>query len=120
MTNILASDGTPKPKPSNLPAYLFDKNGVQVTPSLENHPIEYGDPRTINAQRFKRTLVGLDFVLDPIYNSNYTSPMVPKADDIEESNKVNTSNEDEDENEDDDDDDDDEDDDTDMDIRPGL
>ncbi|QSZ36048.1 hypothetical protein DSL72_007172 [Monilinia vaccinii-corymbosi] len=99
-------NGPKKYDPSVLPAYLFDKNGVQVTPSVENQQIEDGDPRTNNAQRFRRRLNGLDYVLDPIYDPKFESSIHSG----ENKNKgVHSANEDEDD-----------DDDVDMDIGPTL
>ncbi|KAF7854622.1 hypothetical protein EAF04_010430 [Stromatinia cepivora] len=93
-------DGPQKYNASALPAYLFDKNGVQVTPSVKDQQIEYGDPKETSAQRFKRTISGLDFVLNPIYNSNYASPIQSAAKDGGENNEVHSSNADEDDGDD--------------------
>ncbi|APA15477.1 hypothetical protein SS1G_13404 [Sclerotinia sclerotiorum 1980 UF-70] len=89
-------DGPRKYDASALPPYLFDKNGVQVTPSVKDQQIEYGDPKETSAQRFKRTISGLDFVLNPIYNSNYASPIQSVAKDGGENNEVHSSNDGED------------------------
>ncbi|CAD6446933.1 28bc44f0-32c8-4d65-92d8-c941ee4ad80e [Sclerotinia trifoliorum] len=86
-------DGPQKHNASALPAYLFDKNGVQVTPSVKDQQIEYGDPKETSAQRFKRTISGLDFVLNPIYNSNYATPIQSVAKDGGENDEVHSSNE---------------------------
>ncbi|KAM3079592.1 hypothetical protein ACMFMG_006007 [Clarireedia jacksonii] len=47
-------------------SWLHDENGRQVTPSVENQPIEDGNPKRNNAQRFERKVLGLDVIFDPI------------------------------------------------------
>ncbi|KAI9645080.1 hypothetical protein NHQ30_005814 [Ciborinia camelliae] len=91
-------DGPKKPTPS-APAYLFDKNGVQVTPSIENQQIEEGDPKRNNAQRFRRRINGLDFVLDPMYNSEYESPIKSTRNNIQEEDQAHSGEEDGDDDE---------------------
>ncbi|KAF7950538.1 hypothetical protein EAE96_007820 [Botrytis aclada] len=77
-TNSL--DGLQGPESPAVPSYLFDKNGNQVTPSVDDQLIEDGDPKQNSRKRFKRVISGLDFVLKPIYNSNFTSPTEPGKD----------------------------------------
>ncbi|TGO37193.1 hypothetical protein BHYA_0103g00140 [Botrytis hyacinthi] len=74
-TNSL--DGLQGSESPTVPSYLFDKNGNQVTPSVDDQQIEDGDPKQNSKKRFKRVISGLDFVLKPIYTSNFTSPLEP-------------------------------------------
>ncbi|PQE30967.1 c2h2 finger domain-containing protein [Rutstroemia sp. NJR-2017a WRK4] len=56
-------------------SWLHDENGRQVTPSVENQPIEDGNPKKNNAQRFERKVLGLDVIFDPVNSSeNMTGP----------------------------------------------
>jgi hypothetical protein len=56
-------------------SWLHDENGRQVTPSVENQPIEDGNPKKNNAQRFERKVLGLDVIFDPVNSSeNITGP----------------------------------------------
>jgi len=50
--------------------WLFDANGNQVTPSVENIPIESGHPRHNNARRFVKKLEGIHVVLIPVAEKN--------------------------------------------------
>jgi hypothetical protein len=55
-----------KPINPEVPRWLCDENGVQVTPSIEGQPIEDGDIAELNRKRYKKTRVGLDVVYDPV------------------------------------------------------
>ncbi|TGO54365.1 hypothetical protein BCON_0108g00100 [Botryotinia convoluta] len=93
-TNSL--DGLQGPKSLTAASYLFDRNGNQVTPSVDDQQIEDGDPKQNNKKRFKRVISGLDFVLKPIHTSNFTSPTEPGEDEVHDENgEVHSEKEDE-------------------------
>jgi hypothetical protein len=54
------------PTKPDVPRWLCDENGVQVTPSIEGQPIEDGDITELNRKRYMKTRVGLDVVYDPV------------------------------------------------------
>jgi hypothetical protein len=54
------------PTKPDVPRWLCDENGVQVTPSIEGQPIEDGDITELNRKRYKKTRVSLDVVYDPV------------------------------------------------------
>ncbi|KAF7928138.1 uncharacterized protein EAE97_009936 [Botrytis byssoidea] len=83
-TNSL--DGLQGSESPTVPSYLFDKNGNQVTPSVDDQQIEDGDPKQNSKKRFKRVISGLDFVLKPICTSNFTSPTEPGEDEAHDEN----------------------------------
>ncbi|TGO14157.1 hypothetical protein BTUL_0057g00230 [Botrytis tulipae] len=83
-TNSL--DGLQGSGSPTVPSYLFDKNGNQVTPSVDDQQIEDGDPKQNSKKRFKRVISGLDFVLKPIYTSNFTLPTEPGEDEAHDEN----------------------------------
>ncbi|ESZ93309.1 hypothetical protein SBOR_6290 [Sclerotinia borealis F-4128] len=86
-------DGPKKPALS-APAYLFDKNGVQVIPSIENQQIEGGDPKWNNTHRFTREIEGLDYVLNPRYNADYSTPMQTEEYNAQEGEQILSDNQD--------------------------
>ncbi|KAM0131887.1 hypothetical protein ACHAP3_006629 [Botrytis cinerea] len=86
-------DGLNRPKSPTVPSYLFDKNGNQVTPSVEDQKIEDGDPKQNSKKRFKRVISGLDFVLKPIYTSNFTLPTEPGEEEVHENGKAQSEKE---------------------------
>lgn len=87
-SNILVLDGLNRPKSPTVPSYLLDKNGNQVTPSVEDQQIEDGDPKQNSKKRFKRVISGLDFVLKPIYTSNFVLSTEPGEDEVHEKGKA--------------------------------
>ena len=85
-----------------LATYLYDKNGRQVTPSVENQLIEDGDPKRNNTRRFERAISGLDYVLNPRSNQTYANPIKIEKDNVQEDQQIGSANDnlDEDENKD--------------------
>jgi hypothetical protein len=57
---------TEKSDPEIPLSWLTDANGTQVTPSVEDQPIEEGRARENNAKRFVKKRAGLYVVLEPV------------------------------------------------------
>lgn len=96
-SNNFPLDGLQGSESPTVPTYLFDRDGNQVTPSVDDQQIEDGDPKQNSKKRFKRVISGLDFVLKPVYTSNFTSPTGPGEDEAHDEKEDEQSEEDGDE-----------------------